>query len=164
MSRAILIIGLMATMAANLYGANDPFPVPITGNDIRDAYLNTGEWDGKLIGLAGVIQEIKEGNQGKPLFRISLRKPNDNETSIWVGSLVKPEAGQMQAGHIIRVLGYLSTIDSTDSVTAKIVKDPLFLVGFCLVNQSNTKAFFLPAGVNQCNEWKNGAIPKDVRK
>ena len=69
----------------------------------------------------------------------------------------------MQAGHIIRVLGYLSTIDSTDSVTAKIVKDPLFLVGFCLVNQSDTKPFFLP-GVNQCNEWKNGAIPKDVRK
>ena len=60
MSRAILIIGLMATMVANLYGANDPFPVPITGNNIRDAYLNTGEWDRKLIGLAGVIQELKK--------------------------------------------------------------------------------------------------------
>ena len=30
------------TSAANLYGADDPFPVPVTGNDNRDAYLNSG--------------------------------------------------------------------------------------------------------------------------
>ena len=162
--RFILIMTLMLTAVANLFGANDPFPVPITGNEIHDAYLNSGMWDGKMIGLAGLIQEIKDGKQAKPLIRVLLRKPNDNNTSIWVGSLVKPEAGQIQPGHIIRVLGYLSLIDKTDSGTAETVKDPLFLIGFCLVNQSNKSAIFLPAGVNQCNEWKKGTIPKNLRK
>jgi hypothetical protein len=162
--RLILILIFTLTDAEILYGANDPFPVPMTGNDIQDAYLNTEKWDGKLIGLAGIIQEIKDGNQGKPLIRVSLRKPNDNNISIWVGSLVKPEPGQIQVGQIIRVLGYLYLIDSTDPLTAATVKDPLFLMAFCLVNQSNKIAFFLPAGVNQCNEWKTGTIPKDHRK
>ncbi|HEX6176267.1 MAG TPA: hypothetical protein VF089_19840 [Candidatus Binatia bacterium] len=118
----------------------------------------------KVDGLAGLIQEIKEGNQGKPLIRLSLLKPNDNDTSIWVGSLVRPEAGQIKPGHIIRVLGYLSSIESTDSVVAKTVRDPLFLLGFCLVNQSTTTGLFLPSAINQCDEWKNGTIPKNVRQ
>lgn len=162
--RLILILIVMLTDAGILYGASDPFPVPTTGNDIQDAYLNSGKWDGKLIGITGLIQDIKDGNQGNPLIRVSLRKPNENNTSIWIGSLVKPEAGQIQRGQIIRVLGYLSLIDSTDLLTAETVKDPLFLMGFCLVNQSNKIAVFLPAGVKQCNDWKNGAIPNDVRK
>ena len=118
----------------------------------------------KVDGLAGLIQEIKEGNQGKPLIRLSLLKPNDNDTSIWVGSLVRPEAGQIKPGHIIRVLGYLSSIESTDSVVAKTVRDPLFLLGFCLVNQSTTTGLFLPSAINQFDEWKNGTIPKNVRQ
>jgi hypothetical protein len=164
MSRVILIVTLILTATANLYAANDPFPVPVTGNDIRDAYLNSERWDGKLIALAGSVLEIKEGNQGKPLIRLSVRKPNDNDTSIWVGSLVRPEAGQIKPGHIIRVLGYLSSIESTDSIVAKTVRDPLFLLGFCLVNQSATTGLFLPSAINQCDEWKNGTIPKNVRK
>ena len=162
--RLILILTFMLMDAGILYGANEPFPVPTTGNDIQDAYLNPGKWSGRLIALAGLIQEIKDGNQGKPLIRLSLRKPNENNTSIWVGSLVKPEAGQIQPGQIVRVLGYLSLVDSTDPLTAETVKVPLFLMGFCLVNQSNKIALFLPAGVNQCNEWKNGTIPKDFPK
>jgi len=144
--------------------AAEPFQIPTSGNDIREAYLVPAASEGRVVGLAGLVQEIEKGHNGRPLIRVALRKPNDAKTSIWIGSLVTPKAGQIAVGQIVRVLGYLSRVDANDSLTQSVVKDPLFVIGFCLVDEASKVGIFLPEGIKQCIAWQEGAMPSDLAK
>jgi len=162
--KTILAVTVGVMLASAGSRAAEPFPVPTSGNDIRAAYQAPENHVGRVVGLGGMIREIKNGPHGKPLVQVVLPKPNDAGTTIWIGLLVKPKPGQVRNGEIIRVLGYLAKVDADDTLTAYVVHDPLFVLGMCLVIQSTKEGLYSPEASRQCAEWQNGAAPGSLSK
>ncbi|NKF24321.1 hypothetical protein [Solimonas marina] len=113
---------------------------------------------GKLAAIEGVILRIAKGPKDKPMYQVSLPPPVS--TTIWVASLFSDSNGVLEVGDNLRVLGFLQTVKSDDSWTASVTTDKAHMLGFCFIDIPKEKSLFLPAGIEQCKEWRSGTIPE----
>jgi hypothetical protein len=153
-----LYLAIIILFGCSTCDAVEPYPA------VNTRYFSGGTLDTsyneKLIAVEGLITRIESGPAGKPLIQIML--PNPIMKELWIGSLVADEDSLLKQGHIIRVLGYLNSVDSETSELTGLSSDDYFVLGFCILNISEMKELFLNAGLKQCKSWKNGAEAGDL--
>lgn len=153
----LILIVLAAFSSASVLAA-EPFPA-FTSQYFSNGVV-VGSFRNKLVAVEGKVTRIEAGPVGKPLVEIMLATPVSR--TIWVGSLVKNDGALLEAGDIIRVLGYLQEVKSDDSWTKSVTSDRDQVLGFCILDITKKKALFLPAGINQCKDWEGGKSPSEL--
>ncbi len=136
-----------------------PYKVPHDVKTLEVLELDLDNWVGKMLGFAGLVQEIHPAYHGKPDIKILLRNPNLGKRYLWVSSLVKAEG--LEAGNIIRVLGYLDRVRD-DDIALKYNDTGFHLMSICIVNQNLKMGYFLPADVKKCTRWQQGEHPETL--
>lgn len=132
------------------------FPVTFTTDSLSAAKNNLDKWDGKLIAAQCVVKQIEKGYYSKPFYKCHL----SDEGFIWIGSLMD-DFKRIQIDDTVRVLGYISKVEKSDSISKKYNALNFQLLAFGLLNLTQQKAYNAPGVDTQFNEWKAGIINQE---
>ncbi len=152
----ILFLLVFSLFSSFVMGGNEAFPAP---NELFIDLRETPEkWQGVEVAFEGVIIEFTESGKNTPYFKIRMPEPVNGE--VWAALLFSPGKGsKVKVGNIVRVLGYYGPFDQgVKSVGSN--NTGYHLLTFCLVNISTKETYFMPQGMNQCEAWQAGELPK----
>ncbi len=137
----------------------ETYKVPHAVKTLEAIESDINNWEGKMLGFAGLVQEIRPAYHGKPDIKILLPNPNSGRRYLWVSSYGKIEG--LEVGNVIRVLGYLGRVKD-DDIALKYNDTGYHLLNICLLSISKKRYYFPPGAVKQCTGWKAGEHPETL--
>lgn len=142
-----------------------PIVGPLQINDAADierAYSSPEDWNGRLVSVAGTIEQIEDGHKEKPYIKIRLQAPNEQKTSLWIGSLLNLDGYDLKVGKGIVAMGIIAKVKPRDEVAVSFNSGAIHMLGYCFVDPKSEKAFFQPVAMEQCNDWARGVPLDDI--
>jgi hypothetical protein len=151
----LLILFSLAAIAPVASYATDTVKIPYPTTRGSEMVEFMPSLDGHTLAVEVQVKEVAAGAYGKPYIRTAFA---DGTDTLWLAPVVDP-SGSIEVGDIIRVMGYVASIEGTESASLKSINPSGYhLLVICYYNFRTKHGLFFPfkSEPNQCSRWRDG--------
>lgn len=133
--------------------ATPAFPINFNKDDLKNAKVNLGKWDSKIVAFDADIVRLEKSRRNTPYYQAHI-----GDESAWVISMIDSDFEKV--GNKVRLVGYLIPLDKKeDKYEQQFHQDNFHILVFGIINLKTKQLSYFPGAEQQMKEWMNGQIP-----
>jgi hypothetical protein len=126
-------------------------PLNLDSQRIKQVEKDLSRYQGKVVAFEANVIDIKEGNVGKPFYKVVL-----GDEYLWIAG--HGQMGDISKGQKLRILG-LICLWTNDSLNEKYNDKKYFILSLAHINMETKMASVFPDAISEYDIWTKGQIP-----